>query len=185
MKSCIVFSSPRAGTHLVMTGLDRMGMVEARALTQPEWDTLDWSKLVDMPSEGYFRFGAHMTDPHLFRAYRESDLCGIYVTREEEPQVRSYRAFLSVNQKRDITHKEARQEVRDRRLLNDIWATQPRVLTVRFEDLIAGRSWREIMAHVACESVSVGHIMEGIPARDGDLYYHNTVHSKQFYGATA
>jgi len=162
-----------------------MGMVETPALTQADWDSLDPKRLFDMPAKDNFRFGAHMIDPHLLKAYRDSGLCGIYVTREEVAQVRSYRAFVATNFKRDISHEESRREVRDRRLLNDVWATQPRVLTARFEDLVAGRSWSEILAHVCCDSCSVGHVMEGVPAKHGDLYYHNTVHSKKFYGATA
>lgn len=191
MRSCIVFSSPRAGTHLVMTGLDVMGMTEAKALTAEEWgdpiDELGNFRILNMPQYDHYRFGAHVSDPWLVEAYRNQNrIYGIYITRDLGPQARSLRAYYAVYRKQKITEGAATKGALDFHNHNAVWKNQPNMLHVKFEDLIRGEGWQAISDHLGGGPVDVDAIMSVVPPPRGHKYYRNTRSSPIYYeGATA
>lgn len=186
MRSCIVWSSPRAGTHLVMTGLHVAGMTEVNALTAEEWGYKEngrneW-RVLDIPATGHYRFGAHQHDPGLVDAFVASPLLGIYIKRNIDDQARSLRAYLSVIRGQEITMGDAVGATIRSVGRNAVWAKTPGVLTVRFEDLVAGKGWDAIWSHLGGDPVDTSAIMRRVPPSKGERYWKNTRPSVEYYG---
>lgn len=162
-----------------------MGMRETRALTAAEW--CDPTQLLDMPENDHYRFGAHVSDKVLVDAYRNQDkIYGVYITRDAKEQARSLRAYLAVYRAQNISEGCAMRGTLDNIRDNSVWADQPNVLPVRFEDLIAGKGWQEISDHLGGAKVDTEAIMRRIPPKKGELYYRNTRSTPIYYdGAKA
>lgn len=88
-RSCIVFSVPRSGTHLVMRLLSLLGLKEFM---------VDWSSrknLFNVPKHEYYAFGSHTANTLIFnKLLIDNDLKGIYIIRDLRDTAVSLTFFL-------------------------------------------------------------------------------------------
>ena len=184
MHSCLVLSSPRAGTHLVMAGLLAAGMKEAKALTAEQWQEdisrqKDW-RVLDMPGQGHYRFGAHIADPSLIEEFRETDLKAVMIQRDLVPQVRSLKAFYSVIHNEDRGNDACKKMTIERNEYMRNWVGVPGIVYVRYEDLSQGAGWDRIFEHLGIDADPEIITREVIP-EEGKPYYRNTLPSQMYY----
>jgi len=156
--SCIVFSIPRAGTHVVMRLLYLLGLKEHH---------VDWSdnlNLFKSPRRGHYMFGGHLSNTPVYGGQLlKSGLRTVYITRdlrdvavsivffEERIEVHPYHDFFMGLEDRDERlkyailgvdelHGEARFPSVSQRYYSTVgWRQHPNVYSTRFESLIGSR----------------------------------------------
>ena len=154
MRSCIVFSVPRSGTHLVMKLLHYLGLKE----WYPDVLKNGLLNIFNMPSEGYYCFGAHLPASDTFKeALTKSNLKAIYILRNPRAVTVSQVKYYSTRPSekyiyealQNYTEDEAIKKIiegisvfkplSERYKMKNGWMNHPNVYTTHFERLVGNK----------------------------------------------
>ena len=132
MDSCLILSTPRAGTHLVMRLLHLLGMKEHPYSIKTARDNIH-----TMPIKDHYCFTSHMPCTEGFKTYLDT-YKGIFITRDWKDAAVSLTKDMVSNSGESFEEKlkVITKDLEDRYARNEGWEREDEVYPTTFEKLI-------------------------------------------------